>query len=795
MSGSRSTPQLAVREQAEHAQRRHHHGREDGVVDRDAGEPHGDAPRLRTAASTTAGALAARRRRGARRRALATTLACAPSFRLSKRAASTWVSAARPLLTSTRPAAGSLRPVMTMRRTSAPFSIVHTKSWPDAWPTAPAGTVRRAASSASSTRAWAYWPARSARPCCRARRRRRSRACRPRPPARSGRSCRAPARAALDPDLHLLARAQQRDLVRADRAGELERAEVDDRSRTCCSALTFSPGTTWRLPTMPEIGATRLASLTPMRDDRELRLRRLELRAGRIEPGLRGLQRGRRDEVLAARPTLAVCWRSASSSVACAESTIAERSLTRRLQVGEVDLADRLPGLDPAALAHRQRQQGAAPPWPGPPRCAAPPAARRTRSPAGISASTGRATSGGGEFERHGGLFLALAFAARLGRAVADARHQGQRHARSPPGPSSAPPPRVRRRVFLDEIFMAASVGLDADRHHVMCDQLRIRGVRRQATVTKRRPAAGLPRARPGSGAARSSTRARQQLATATSETPLAAQKTAAKPKRSLSAPPADTAENARGAVAEHRVQRLAAAAQPPREVAREHGDAGRMLGGEGQGVEQLGDTTRTTTCWRRRRSRRSAAPTRRRPGPASRAPAADYPAALEGEPGHLDRHPHRPEQADRSLAVAERGQVERIEGIEAGVRQHGEKGAGEEPGDDRLAQDGQGALDHRLGLRRLARRRQPEGGPEQQRRARRCKAAERPRHRPTRGRTRCTCRRRRSRPSPRAGPGRSGRCRPAPGGSTWCASTASLIGTTPAVHSIRATQTAAIQA
>src|SRR5204863_8178119 len=42
----------------------------------------------------------------------ATTLACVPSFRLSKRAARICVSAVSPLLTSTRPPAGSLRPAM-----------------------------------------------------------------------------------------------------------------------------------------------------------------------------------------------------------------------------------------------------------------------------------------------------------------------------------------------------------------------------------------------------------------------------------------------------------------------------------------------------------------------------------------------------------------------------------------------------------------------------------------------------------------------------------------------------------
>src|SRR5450755_1952807 len=67
----------------------------------------------------------------------ATIRAGAPSFRLSKRTARIRASAARPLITSTRPACALRRPVTTMRRTSAPFSSAQTKSWPEAWPTAP----------------------------------------------------------------------------------------------------------------------------------------------------------------------------------------------------------------------------------------------------------------------------------------------------------------------------------------------------------------------------------------------------------------------------------------------------------------------------------------------------------------------------------------------------------------------------------------------------------------------------------------------------------------------------------
>jgi hypothetical protein len=98
-------------------------------------------------------------------------------------------------------------------------------------------------------------------------------------------------------------------------------------------------------------------------------------------------------------------------------------------------------------------------------------------------------------------------------------------------------------------------------------------------------------------------------------------------------------------------------------------------------------------------------------------------------------------------------------------VRQHGEEGAGEEPGDDGLAQDRQAPLHHRLGMRRLARRRQPEGGEEQDREHTGAQQRKALRPRPPRGRSRCGGRPRRSRPSPRAGPAVAGRCRPGPRG------------------------------
>jgi hypothetical protein len=90
----------------------------------------------------------------------------------------------------------------------------------------------------------------------------------------------------------------------------------------------------------------------------------------------------------AARPTLAVCWRSASSSVAWADSTIAERSLTRvcrsERSISPIDwpALTRLPSPTasdssvPGALARR-------------PRCAAPPAGPENSTTSGIFASTG----------------------------------------------------------------------------------------------------------------------------------------------------------------------------------------------------------------------------------------------------------------------------------------------------------------------------------------------------------------------------------------------------------------------
>ena len=189
--------------------------------------------------------------------------------------------------------------------------------------------------------------------------------------------------------------------------------------------------------------------------------------------------------------------------------------------------------------------------------------------------------------------------------------------------------------------------------------RLRIRGVRPQATVTKRRRC--RRRGRSGAQARpRSSPGARQQLATATSETALAAQNTAAKPKRSLSAPPATPPSTPGGAVAEHRVQRLAAAAQPPREVAREDArrrpSAGRRKSGRAAaGPRPAPPPGSAKAAIAAKRS----ADTRGRQGqPAVHRQPLD-PAALEREPGHLDRH-CRPTRAGRSPPCRSRARPDR---------------------------------------------------------------------------------------------------------------------------------------
>ena len=106
----------------------------------------------------------------------------------------------------------------------------------------------------------------------------------------------------------------------------------DDRSTTvtiCCSALTFSPGTTWRLPTMPEIGTDSVASRMPTRIEASCACADLSWARAASRRACDVCSAVGEMKFCAARPTLAVFWRSASTSAACADSTSAARSAAR----------------------------------------------------------------------------------------------------------------------------------------------------------------------------------------------------------------------------------------------------------------------------------------------------------------------------------------------------------------------------------------------------------------------------------------------------------------------------------
>ena len=96
-----------------------------------------------------------------------------------------------------------------------------------------------------------------------------------------------------------------------------------------CSELTFSPGTTCRLPTMPEIGTASVASRMPTRD--EASCASADLTAARAASSLACEVWSAVAEMkfCAARPVLAMFWRSASIRLACADSTSAARSAAR----------------------------------------------------------------------------------------------------------------------------------------------------------------------------------------------------------------------------------------------------------------------------------------------------------------------------------------------------------------------------------------------------------------------------------------------------------------------------------
>ena len=112
---------------------------------------------------------------------------------------------------------------------------------------------------------------------------------------------------------------------------------------------------------MPEIGATSAASRTPTREVVELRLRRLELRARGVEraPARSAAPIGEMKFWLA-RPTLAACWRSASTSVAPAPTRPAPCARCTRLCSSARSISPSAwPALTRLPSATAQRQQRA----------------------------------------------------------------------------------------------------------------------------------------------------------------------------------------------------------------------------------------------------------------------------------------------------------------------------------------------------------------------------------------------------------------------------------------------------
>jgi len=99
--------------------------------------------------------------------------------------------------------------------------------------------------------------------------------------------------------------------------------------KSCCSGLTFSPGTAYRLATMPAMGACRLASRRPTRVVSSAACAALSW-ARAVSSAERELSSAMVDmNCCAARRSLLACARSACSSVARADSSCAPRSATR----------------------------------------------------------------------------------------------------------------------------------------------------------------------------------------------------------------------------------------------------------------------------------------------------------------------------------------------------------------------------------------------------------------------------------------------------------------------------------
>ena len=424
-----------------------------------------------------------------------------------------------------------------MRRTSAPCSIVQTKSCPDAWPTALAGTVSRSAGVGElDARLRVLAGAKALAAGCRARRRRRWRACRPRRRARCGRSCPAPASPGPRPAPAPAGRARA---ARPPACRPTPGSSSVVRSTTvtiCCSALTFSPGTTWRLPTMPEIGTASVASRMPSARRGELRLRRLELRPGGVEAGLRGLQRRRRDEVLRGQPLVGRCsaarprpaWPAADSTPAARSAARLCRS-ARSIAPITCPALTRLPSATlsessvPAALARTMAVRGATS---GP----------ENSIVSGMRASFGWVTSAATNWSGDDLLVLALVAGSHLGEDEAgepgDDQHGQPAHH---PGPALR---LVGVGRTIGRIFHGRECRTAPWRRCRKCDRLPIGAseLRPPATSEPALPAPPGPLQRALSRSMRSARRLHHAARRAAA---LAAQKTEAKPSAWLSAPPA----------------------------------------------------------------------------------------------------------------------------------------------------------------------------------------------------------------------------------------------------------------
>ena len=286
MSGICSTPSLAYENSpSTHSATITMHG-EDRVVDRDAGDPH-DRPPQRECCQRGAGcdAAAGEPTPRARRRPRPATTSALRTF-------AQVVEARRQHLAGRRHAAAAPRHGLRARRAGprSPRGAPARRSrsarhgpGPTVLPTAVTGSVSRCCvvgqhGAGHRVLAGAQEPPRVGEFDRHADRS----ACPARPPARCARS--RPSTGAPTPSTrtsHRHAGREPRDLVRADAAGQFEPAPGRRSSAPAARRPTFSPGSAWRLATMPAIGATSVASRIADAHGVERRLRSIQLRRAR----------------------------------------------------------------------------------------------------------------------------------------------------------------------------------------------------------------------------------------------------------------------------------------------------------------------------------------------------------------------------------------------------------------------------------------------------------------------------------------------------------------------------------